>query len=60
MTLETNIIDKYFVPNKDIAERLSKIEISPNATGVSVRRGDYIMLQQNHCVLSEQYYNDAI
>lgn len=57
--IRDELIDKYFIPNKDIAERLSKIEISPNATGVSVRRGDYIMLQQNHCVLSEQYYNDA-
>lgn len=57
--IREELINKYFVPNNEIAEKLSKIEISQNATGVSVRRGDYLMLQQNHCVLSEQYYNEA-
>lgn len=57
--IRNDLIDKYFVPNERISEQLSKIQISPNATGVSVRRGDYLMLQQNHCVLSEEYYNEA-
>lgn len=57
--IRDQLLNKYFVPNEEILERISKFEISPNATGVSVRRGDYLMLQQNHCVLSEQYYNDA-
>jgi len=57
--IRDELIDKYFAPSDEIADRISKIEVSPNATGVSVRRGDYLMLQQNHCVLGEQYYNDA-
>lgn len=57
--IREELINKYFVPNDEIKEKLSKFEISPNATGVSVRRGDYIMLQQNHCVLSSEYYNNA-
>jgi hypothetical protein len=58
-SIRHDLINKWFVPNDAITERLSKMEISQNATGVSVRRGDYLMLQQNHCVLGEQYYNDA-
>jgi len=57
--IKDELINKYFVPNADIASRLSKMNISPSATGVSIRRGDYLMLQQNHCVLGEEYYAEA-
>lgn len=57
--IRDDLIGKYFVPNSEIVDKLSSMDISPNATGVSVRRGDYLMLQQNHCVLSEQYYSEA-
>lgn len=57
--IKDELINKYFVPNADIANRLSKMDISSNSTGVSVRRGDYLMLQQNHCVLGEEYYAEA-
>lgn len=57
--IKDELINKYFVPNASIADKLSKMIISPNATGVSVRRGDYLMLQQNHCVIGEEYYAEA-
>ena len=58
--IRDELLNKYFVPADEIAEKISNIEISPNSLGVSVRRGDYLMLQHNHCVLSDQYYSDAI
>jgi hypothetical protein len=58
--IRDELLNKYFVPTDEILEKISKIEISPNSLGVSVRRGDYLMLQQNHCVLSDKYYSDAI
>lgn len=57
--IKDELIGKWFVPNDAINEKLCKMDISPNATGVSVRRGDYLMLQQNHCVLGEEYYAEA-
>jgi len=53
--IKEDLIYKYFVPNDEIYERISTLEMSINAAGVSVRRGDYLMLQQNHCVLAEKY-----
>ena len=58
--IKEDLIYKYFVPNDEIYERISTLEMSINAAGVSVRRGDYLMLQQNHCVLAEKYYNEAL
>ena len=50
----------YFTPSKQIVENLTKYNVSSNSLGISVRRGDFLMLQQNHCVLSPQYYQEAI
>ena len=58
--IRDELINKYFVPNDSIKKRLSEFKISPNAVGVSVRRGDYLMLQQNHCVLGDDYYTSAL
>ena len=58
--IRDELINKYFVPNDSIKKRLAEFKISPNAVGVSVRRGDYLMLQQNHCVLGDDYYTSAL
>jgi len=58
--IKNELIEKYFKPNKSISERVSSYEISKNSLGISVRRGDYLMLQNNHCVLSTDYYQNAI
>jgi hypothetical protein len=50
----------YFTPSIDIINKLSKYSISDNSLGISVRRGDYLMLQHNHCVLSIDYYQEVI
>lgn len=58
--IRAELINKYFVPNDAIKKRLDEFQILPNAVGVSVRRGDYLMLQQNHCVLGDDYYTSAL
>jgi hypothetical protein len=58
--IRDELLNKYFIPTDEISEKISKTYISPNSLGISVRRGDYLMLQNNHCVLSEKYYSDAI
>lgn len=54
------LINKYFKPSKEISDMLLKYNISENSLGISVRRGDYLMLQHNHCVLTANYYQDVI
>lgn len=57
------LLNKYFVPNKDIQSKLENYIFGAQGLptlGISVRRGDYLMLQQNHCVLSVDYYQEAI
>lgn len=54
--IKTDLIEKYFIPNKTILNNLEKYPITENSLGISVRRGDYLMLQENHCVLSSEYY----
>lgn len=58
--IKDELLNKYFAPNDSIRKRLNEFEISPNSVGVSVRRGDYLMLQQNHCVLGDEYYSSAL
>ena len=58
--IKDDLLSTYFIPNKSISERLKKISISENSLAISVRRGDYLMLQNNHCVLSVDYYQFAI
>lgn len=58
--VKKELISKYFTPSKSVIDGLKKYDISNNALGISVRRGDYLMLQGNHCVLSVDYYQNVI
>jgi len=58
--IRQELLSRYFAPSDRILESLSKYDITPNSLGISVRRGDYLMLQQNHCVLSTDYYQELI
>ena len=51
---------KYFTPTEEISERINSYQISSKSLGISVRRGDYLMLQHNHCVLGIEYYQECI
>lgn len=54
------LLNKYFIPSERVSSRLDQIDISENSLGICVRRGDYLMLQNNHCVLSVEYYQNSI
>lgn len=56
------LINKYFKFKDEVIEKASKYAINNDEIniGISVRRGDYVQLQHNHCVLSIQYYKDAL
>src|SRR4051812_26698592 len=56
------LINKYFKFKDEVIEKASKYAIDDDEIniGISVRRGDYVQLQHNHCVLSIQYYKDAM
>ena len=58
--IRNDLLNTYYTPSLIIQNKLAKYNISENALGISVRREDYIMLQQNHCVLSLEYYQNAI
>jgi hypothetical protein len=58
--VKDELLNKYFIPSESIVEALKKYNISENSLGISVRRGDYLMLQHNHCVLDTPYYQEAI
>jgi hypothetical protein len=58
--IKDDLLSTYFIPNKSISERLKKISISENSLAISVRRGDYLMLQNNHCVIGLDYYQKCI
>lgn len=58
--VKQELLNIYFTPNKQIVSRLEQIEISERSLGISVRRGDYLMLQDNHCVLGVDYYQSCI
>jgi hypothetical protein len=58
--IREELCSKYFTPSKEIIENLNQYNVSPNALGISVRRGDFLMLQQNHCVLTVDYYQEAL
>ena len=59
-SIRDKLINKYFKFKDEVIERASKYEIPPNSLGISVRRGDYLQLQHNHCVLSMKYYQDSL
>ena len=54
------LLNKYFIPSEDVIKALSKYTVSDNSLGISVRRGDYLMLQHNHCVLDTTYYQEVL
>ena len=59
-SIREQLIHKYFVPSVDILKQLESYDVSEYSLGISVRRGDYLMLQENHCVLSAEYYQKAL
>lgn len=58
--IRKDLLNKYFTPSKEVQKGLSKYNVDEFSLGISVRRGDFLMLQHNHCVLSLQYYQEAI
>lgn len=58
--IRRELLNVYFSPSDIIKDSLLKYDISSNSLGISVRRGDYLMLQHNHCVLSTEYYQNVI
>jgi hypothetical protein len=62
-SVREELLNKYFIPNKDIQSKLGNYIFGAQGMptlGISVRRGDYLMLQDNHCVLNVEYYQNAI
>jgi hypothetical protein len=58
--IKEELCTKYFTPSKEIMDDLKKYNISSNSLGICVRRGDFLMLQHNHCVLTIDYYQETI
>jgi hypothetical protein len=58
--IRDKLINKYFKFSDEVIEKASKYKIPENALAFSVRRGDYLQLQQNHCVLSINYYRCSV
>lgn len=58
--IKDQLLNKYFTPSPEVERSLSRYNVSPNSLGISVRRGDYLMLQNNHCVLSVEYYQSIL
>lgn len=59
-SIRDKLINKYYKFNDEIINLASKYKIGLNSLGISIRRGDYLWLQNNHCVLSMKYYQDAL
>ena len=59
-SIREQLIHEYFVPSEAMLKQLESYTISENSLGISIRRGDYLMLQENHCVLSVEYYQQAL
>lgn len=58
--IREDLLNVYFHPSDQVKTQLSKYNISSDSLGISIRRGDYLMLQNNHCVLSVEYYQNVI
>lgn len=54
------LLETYFQPSKEVKQELSKYTVTQHSLGISVRRGDYLMLQGNHCVLDLDYYQTVL
>lgn len=58
--IKQDLLDVYFKPADEVLQQLNKYVISEHSLGISVRRGDYLMLQENHCVLGLDYYQAVL
>lgn len=58
--IRDKLINKYFKFKDEVIAEAAKHPITENCLGISVRRGDYIQLQHNHCVLSQKFYQDSL
>jgi hypothetical protein len=58
--IREELCSQYFIPSKETNKKLNQYNVSSNTLGISIRRGDFLMLQQNHCVLTIDYYQEAI
>lgn len=58
--IKYELLNKYYTPSPKVKARLENYHISDKALGISVRRGDFLMLQHNHCVLSTAYYQNVL
>ncbi len=58
--IKNEICNKYFIPSPEIKNKIDMYNVSQNALGISVRRGDFLMLQNNHCVLTSEYYKNVL
>ena len=59
--IRVELINTYFKFSTDIESSATQhILTGLNTLGISVRRGDYLMLQHNHCVLGIDYYQEVI
>jgi|694.fasta_scaffold13289_14 hypothetical protein len=58
--IKEDLLNKYFIPSQNVLKSLKRYDISKNSLGISVRRGDYLMLQHNHCVLDTTYYQEIL
>jgi hypothetical protein len=54
------LIDNYFSASVEIEKKINDFDIHPNSTAISVRRGDFLKLQDQHTVLDICYYENAI
>jgi hypothetical protein len=58
--IKEELITKYFTPNLYIKSKVDNYKIGEKSLGISIRRGDFLALQHNHCVLDLEYYQTAI
>lgn len=61
--VKDDLLNKYFVPSEEVRSNLKNYVYNTQGLptlGISVRRGDYLMLQHNHCVLGVDYYQEAL
>ena len=58
--IKEKLLTEYFIPSQGMVKELERYDIGDECLGICVRRGDYLMLQHNHCVLSPEYYQSAI
>ena len=58
--IRTLLIDKFYRPTSQLEKKLNDFNINQQSVGISVRRGDFLKLQDLHTVLDINYYFRAI